>query len=299
MNVLKPVGMTSHDVVSRIRRLSGQKAVGHAGTLDPLATGVLVVLLGKATALSNYAMAGRKTYAAEVVLGVATTTDDAEGHICREAQLPDVGGDELRSVLQDFVGEIQQVPPRFSAIKQQGQRAYSRSRAGKDVDLSPRQVTIYSLAVQAWSPPRLRITLQTSSGTYVRSVARDLGERLHSAAYLHCLVRLQSGDFSIQDSVPLDALQANGILPYLQSPDTAVRSLPAAVLGAGDTRRARHGGVLQLNEPAGRPCVDAPTHRENAVIRLYGSEGEFIGLARPSREGGDNWHPFKVLEPLN
>lgn len=313
--------------------MTGHKAVGHAGTLDPLASGVLVILIGKATALSGYAMAGRKTYGGDIVLGVATTTDDAEGEISRVAPVPNISATELVCMLQEFVGQIEQLPPRYSAIKQQGQRAYSRSRAGKDVHLAPRSVTIYSLHVERWAPPRLRITVQTAPGTYIRSLARDIGEQLGSAGYLHSLVRLRSGDFSIGDAVLLEDLRENGVMRYMKPTDSVVRSLPAAVLDAEDTRRARHGGAIQLSIERGpnrfignasgmqsQSRLDGvrPTHigsgeqsrhdrdrqsgrkidgtGSDPVIRLYGSEGEFIGLARPEREA---WHPFKVLEPLS
>jgi tRNA pseudouridine55 synthase len=265
--------------------------VGHAGTLDPLAGGVLVVLLGKATGLSTYATSTRKTYAAEIVLGAATTTDDAEGAICREAAVPDISEAELGNVLTGFVGEIDQIPPRYSAIKHEGERAYKQSRAGRNISLAPRRVTIHSVRLERWMSPRLRVTIETGAGTYIRSLARDCGERLKTAGYLHALVRVQSGTFSIRDAVPLETLTENGIIRYLQSADSIVRSLPALVLNDADTLRSRHGSTLALEERPGAQATEA-----GAVARIYGASGSFVGLARATAAG---WHPFKVLEPLS
>jgi tRNA pseudouridine55 synthase len=236
-------------------------------------------------------MAGRKTYAAEISFGAATTTDDAEGEILRTAAIPELHETGVAECLKGFTGEIEQIPPRYSAIKQQGRRAYSRSRAGEEVNLAPRPVTIYSFRVERWAPPRLRVVVETGPGTYIRSLARDIGERVNSAAYLHSLVRVQSGSFSIRDAVPLAALEKDGVLQYMQATDSAVRSLPAILLNGPDTQRSRHGSTLELS---GKADTLGASGSLGEISRLYGSSGEFIGLARSTPEG---WHPFKVLEP--
>jgi len=251
--------------------------------------------MGSATGLSAYAMASRKTYAAEIAFGATTTTDDAEGEILHLAAVPEIEEHALAAALHDFLGEIDQVPPRYSAIRHRGQRAYKRSRAGEDVHLASRRVTIYSLRVDRWTPPRLRVTVETGPGTYIRALARDCGQRMNSAAYLHSLVRLRSGQFSIQDAVTLESLERNGVCDYIQPSDSAVRALPALVLGGKDTQRARHGSTLSLPGKAGfRGDGKTGSVEPGTLSRLYGSTGEFIGLARAIAGG---WHPFKVLNP--
>ena len=197
LNVDKPAGLTSHDVVARVRRITGQRSVGHAGTLDPLASGVLVVLLGRATSLSAYAMASRKTYAAEIVFGVATETDDAEGPICKRATVPGSSEAGMRQALEPLTGEVMQTPPRYSALKSAGQPAHRRARRGERVQPEPRPVTIHRLQVVSWVSPRLRVVVETGPGVYIRSIAREAGEALASAAYLHTLVRTSSGRFRL------------------------------------------------------------------------------------------------------
>lgn len=284
LNLAKPVGLTSHDVVSRIRRLSRQKAVGHAGTLDPLAQGVLVILLGRATVLSALAMASTKVYAAEVVLGTGTTTDDAEGSICAIKPVPDLTEEKIRDALAPLRGHILQTPPRFSAIKTGGKTAYIEARKGRQVDLAPREVHVKSLEILSWKSPRLRLLISTGPGTYVRSLARDAGQLLSTEAYLHSLIRLSSGHFSLKDAIAVEANTdrlLDGVLPA----DSVVRHLPAAFISAQDTARVRHGGAVNQNN---HDLV------EGEVVRLYSSKGSFLALGRSH---GSLLQPFRVLEP--
>ena len=176
LNIDKPTGLTSHDVVARIRKLAKQKKVGHAGTLDPLATGVLLVCLGQATRLIEYVMAGRKQYRATIHFGLTTDTLDADGQVIAERDASHLTEAELRQILPAFQGQIEQVPPIFSALKQGGQPLYKLARAGKTVEVAPRRVTIDSLKWLDWQPPKLTLEVVCSPGTYVRSLARDLGE---------------------------------------------------------------------------------------------------------------------------
>lgn len=288
LNLMKPTGMTSHDVVARVRRIAGQRSVGHAGTLDPLAAGVLVLLLGRATVLSSYAMASSKRYAAEIVFGVATNTDDAEGIVFRTAGVPRISSEELANKLQAFVGRIVQTPPTFSAIKTDGQPAYVQARRGDTPELEPRPVQIHSLRVLSWRPPGLRILVCTGPGTYIRALARDAGQALDSAAYLHTLVRVGSGTFDISRSVRLRDLSTQNLPDHLLPSDMILRGLPAAFLSHEDSVRARRGNVVRLSRPAARLGP-------GTVIRLYGDTGVLIALARQTPGG---WHAFRVLEPM-
>ena len=306
LNLVKPVGMTSHDVVAVIRRLAGQKSVGHAGTLDPLAEGVLVLLLGRATALSSYATGSRKLYAAEVAFGVATDTDDAEGSVCRGAAVPDTGPDEMRAKLQALTGDVLQVPPRFSAIKREGKTAYVEARKGNVMEMPPRLVQIHSITLLSWCPPRLKVLVATGPGTYIRSLARDVGELCGSAAYLHALVRLASGGLHLRSAVRLVDLTRENLREHLQPPDSAVSNLPALFLSAEQSTRARHGGEFDVSTPI--------SWSEDQVARLYDSSGQFVGLARPLAAGSSprtgeavledgpgltvtRWRPIRILEP--
>jgi tRNA pseudouridine55 synthase len=287
LNLVKPVGMTSYDVVARVRRLSGQKSVGHAGTLDPLAQGVLVILLGRATALSAYAMSSNKQYAAEIVFGAATTTDDAEGEIIREAAAPVMTELAIAARLQSLTGDVLQAPPRFSAIKMGGKTAYAEARKGRELKLEPRRVRIDSIEILSWYSPRLRLLVTTGPGAYVRSLARDAGELLESAAYLHSLIRVGSGRFRLEDGVSIECLTRENLVEHVLPADTVVAHLRAAYLSEADTDRARHGGAV--------PLGGADPRTNDEVIRLYGSHRTLVALARPSPEG---WRPFRVLEPV-
>jgi tRNA pseudouridine55 synthase len=263
----KPPGWTSHDVVARVRRLAGQRQVGHAGTLDPLATGLLLVVLGPATRLSGYLMASPKAYCAEVVLGAQTNTDDAEGKVIGQGEYAGVMREGIEAVLPRFVGEILQVPPAYAAVKQGGQRLYVLARKGIAVQPQARTVAINALRVLAWEPPRLRLFVECGSGTYIRSIARDLGEALGTCAYLHALRRVRSGAFRVEEAASLERLEQEGVAAWLRRPDYAVLDLPAVVASGEDARRVGHGGAILLgHDVAGR-------------VRLYDGNGHLLALA--------------------
>ncbi len=211
LNVDKPLRYTSHDIVALVRRryreLTGAKKVGHAGTLDPLASGVLIVCLGKATRLSEYIMPGRKSYRASVTLGRTSSTYDSGGEI-NESQV-ETGGIELadiREAIAPFIGEILQVPPMYSAIKVKGRKLYELARQGQSIEREPRPVCIDSINVLQWNDPLLELDVICSAGTYIRSLAHDLGQALGVGAYLSGLQRRSSGQFMLSDSVALDTL---------------------------------------------------------------------------------------------
>src|SRR2546426_7938150 len=205
-NINKPTGMTSHDVVAAMRKLLKQRRVGHAGTLDPAASGVLPICVGQGTRVAEYLSASGKAYQAEIVFGIVTDTYDTEGTVTRTASATNLTLAHIEATLPSFLGPQMQLPPRYSAIKIQGQPAYKRVRSGEDVQLEARPIVIEGLDVLAWEMPRLTIAIECSKGTYIRSLAYDLGERLGCGAYLAALMRTRSGPFSIAESVTLEQL---------------------------------------------------------------------------------------------
>lgn len=292
--VAKPVGPTSHDVVGLVRRLSATKRVGHGGTLDPFASGVLPLFLGKATRLVEYHLGDRKRYRATVCFGASSTTDDLEG-----ALTPAAGDPPTRAAVEAafgrFRGEIEQRPPVYSAIKVAGRRAYAMARAGHSVELATRQVTIHALDLVSWDEttpgePVAIVDVECSAGTYVRSLARDLGEAVGSAAYLGALVRTRSGAFDLDDAIPLDdvrAAAADGpeavaalLQPIDAGLDLAVLTVPLAALVA-----IGRGQPIAVPANAGPLTPDQP-------IRLVVPDGTLVAIARLT---GTKLAPDKVL----
>jgi tRNA pseudouridine55 synthase len=234
--------MTSHDVVAHLRRSTGEGRIGHAGTLDPAASGLLLVCIGPATRLSDALMAGEKSYEARIVFGAATDTDDAEGTVVATAPLPDGLADEgfAREVLAGFVGEQDQMPPRFSAIKKGGRKAYELARAGKPVELEPRRVSIHELRLIATGAKWWEIEARVSKGTYIRSLARDLGEAVGSRAHLGALRRTWIGRVSIGQAHTLEELKQMGEgidACFLDRASDLGLSVPPVPGGAGTDRR--------------------------------------------------------------
>jgi len=207
VNVNKPLGLTSFAVVRKIRGWSQVKKVGHAGTLDPLATGVLLVCLGKATKQSAELMGQTKVYEAEVKLGQSTTTDDAEGDILESSPVPALSEALLLETFQRFIGEIDQIPPMFSAIKKDGKRLYKLARAGKVIEREPRKVHIHSIDLLGFELEKIHMRVTCGSGTYIRSLARDLGEALGCGAHLSGLVRTAVGSYCVEDAWDFEALK--------------------------------------------------------------------------------------------
>jgi len=262
LNVNKPKGWTSHDVVAKVRRLASQKRVGHAGTLDPMAEGVLPILLGRATRLADFIQLGRKTYVATLQLGVATDTDDAEGAVIAESPIPDLSELSIEFVLANFRGEILQTPPSYSALKVAGRRAYAVARAGGDVVLAPRPVTIDDLRLLGWSASELRLNVTCTRGTYIRALARDIAVSLGTVGHMTKLVRTKVGAFQLEDALTPDELASRGfgnaLLPASNAlPDAARHSVTeeeAARLANGQAvpvagLRADH---VWVYDPSGR-----------------------------------------------
>jgi tRNA pseudouridine55 synthase len=292
--VAKPAGPTSHDVVALVRRLAATKRVGHGGTLDPFASGVLPIFLGHGTRLVEYHLADRKGYRATICFGASSTTDDLEGELT-PATGPAPDRATAEAALAASVGTVLQRPPAFSAIKVAGRRAYAVARAGETVTLASREVTFHSLDLASWDDsdperPVAVVDVVCSAGTYVRALARDVGETVGSAGYLGALVRTSSGPFDLASAVPLDTIRAAaaespaGLLPLLLPIDAGLEDVPEIVLTVEETQQVARG---QFVKPAGG--LPGPAER----YRLRGPDGTLVAIASPS--GGNRLAPDKVF----
>ncbi len=279
LNIDKPQGMTSHDVVACIRRGLKFKKVGHAGTLDPMATGVLVICLGRATRLSEYAMRSRKRYRAVVALGAATTTYDAEGDVVSQQDGSGISREEVESALANFRGEIAQLPPMYSAIKRNGRKLYELAREGQEVEREARQVTIHALTLTEWSAGQFMLDVECSPGTYIRSLAHDLGQTVGVGAHLSGLARTASGAFTLDQAVDLDTAVADWPA-HVMPPDTPILDMPAVRLDSTDTDHILHGRVVRIQS-------------EGERTRAYNAAGEFLAILKKIDDGV--WRPDKVF----
>jgi tRNA pseudouridine55 synthase len=273
----KSPGMTSHDVVARVRRLAGTRKVGHAGTLDPMATGVLVLGVDRATRLLGHLMLTEKAYDATIRLGAVTTTDDAEGEVVSTHDVGGVREDDVRTELARFVGDIEQVPTAVSAIKVDGQSAYARVRAGEQVELKARPVTIHELLVPAVDLPEVRISVRCSSGTYIRALARDLGAALGVGGHLGALRRTAVGSFDLSVARTLDELADDfSVVPIA---DAARASFPVVDLGEAEAADVRVGRALDLTlDGAGPHAVFAPGGEFLALYEQRGPQARAVAV---------------------
>lgn len=276
----KPAGMTSHDVVSRMRRIAGTRRVGHGGTLDPMATGVLVLAIGPATRLLTYISGSDKGYLATIRLGMATVTDDAEGEPVSRADASQVTEIQVRDALAAFRGEIEQVPSSVSAVKIAGRRAYARVRAGEQVALKPRRVRISRLELSRTAriePGMLDcdVEVECSSGTYVRAIARDLGAALGVGGHLTMLRRTRVAGFTLEQAVTLDELERTGRAVAIEAGEAADLLFPRREVAASEAQRLSHGNPLPAVGIPGSYAVFGPDGTVIAVVREAG------GLARP------------------
>jgi tRNA pseudouridine55 synthase len=256
LNVDKPTGPTSRDVVNRVERLLRKVKCGHAGTLDPLATGVLVVCVGQATRLIQYVQRLPKTYRAVFQLGRKSVTDDIEGEVELLPNAPEPTRAQIDAVLPQFLGDVLQVPPAHSAIKIDGQRAYDLARRGEDFELPARTVSIYRLEVLRYEYPELELAIDCGSGTYVRSLGRDLAIALGTAAVMSSLVRSAIGHFRLENAVTLDALTSDTFAEHLQPPLEALAQLLQFKLTEKQLAELRHGRPIEvrnLQRPAAAP----------------------------------------------
>ncbi|GAA1814222.1 tRNA pseudouridine(55) synthase TruB [Nesterenkonia flava] len=308
----KPAGWTSHDVVGRIRKLAGTRKVGHAGTLDPMATGVLVVGINRATRLLTHIVGVGKTYTATVRLGQSTTTDDAEGEVLATRFANAVTEERIAAAVAELTGEIQQVPSTVSAVKVDGRRAYDRARSGENVELHARPVTVHRFdvleirRVDDGKIVDLDIEVRVSSGTYVRALARDLGEALDTAGHLTALRRTAVGPYSIDQTMTLEQLggvNEDGDFGYIGLAEAAAQLFPARRVSAEEAEHLRHGRritasagaeVIQPStfEPvaATTPSPAEVTPRREGLTAAFGPDGELIALLRdiPAKPGASS-----------
>jgi tRNA pseudouridine55 synthase len=290
LNVLKPPSWTSHDVVARLRRLAGQRRIGHTGTLDPAAVGVLPIAFGRATRTTSSTAWDRKLYWADIAFGSATDTDDFLGKVIATGSTERLKIDDVTVALGRFVGTIEQRPPAYSAVHVDGGRAYAQARRGKIDEPPARPVRVDGIKIIGWQNPALSLLIQCHSGTYIRSLARDLGSALECPAHLHALVRLRAGPFDIRDALRLEHLEslADGASwgRALWPVDIALLE-DDVVIGAGERAedfaygRSWARQYPTQNEPA---QTGEPSQR----VRVYDEKGSFLGLAEPSPVG---WQP--------
>jgi tRNA pseudouridine55 synthase len=274
LNLNKPQGQTSHRVIARLRKFSGEQRIGHTGTLDPMASGVLPVLFGQATRISRFLSAKDKAYLAVVELGITTDTYDGEGKIIRRKDYRGITRAEVEAALQSFRGSTEQVPPLFSAIKYKGKHYYELARKGVDLQPRTRRVYIHSLELVSFELPLLSLSIECGSGTYIRSLAHDLGGKLGPGGHLKALTRTRSGIFRIEEAVSLPQVEAacreGSWLQLLHPPDYAMKDWDEIALNAAQLKMLRDGLSISLPElvPDGRP------------VRAYDADGQLAALLK-------------------
>jgi tRNA pseudouridine55 synthase len=298
LNINKPRGKTSFGIVAIVRRLSGERRVGHAGTLDPEAAGVLLVCLGKATRIVEFLMDTTKTYRAEVELGITTDTYDAAGKVTRRGDVSGIDQQQVEAALSSFRGRIVQIPPMYSAVKHNGRPLYELARAGKTVEREGRLIEINSLELVEWQAPVATIDVVCGKGTYIRSLAHDLGEALGCGAMLRNLTRLRCGLFSIEDSVPLaelkDAFSHGHWQNYLYSIDNVLSHWKAVTVSDEAAQAIRNGQSVELDGEADNSDEVLSTPSPDSRCRAYASDGSLLALLHFEPEMG-RWQPDKVF----
>lgn len=263
----KPAGWTSQDVTARLRRVFGTRRIGHGGTLDPMATGVLPVFVGRATRGVEFFEHAEKTYETELLLGVATDTEDTTGTVLFRREVS-VTPEQLTAVLERFRGEIMQIPPMYSALKVNGQKLCDLARKGRQVERQPRPVTIHELTLLSREGDTLRLRVRCSKGTYIRTLCADIGEALGCGGCMQALRRTQAGEYTIAEAVPLQQLlESPEPETYLRDVDTMFRGYPGVKLTANQEKRCRNGNAFSVTLPGG-------------TYRAYSQSGEFLMLAK-------------------
>ena len=280
LNLDKPAGMTSRDVVNRVQRLVKPHKVGHAGTLDPLATGVLVVAVGPATRLIEYVQQMEKTYRGTFLLGRTSDTEDIKGNVVELLDAPVPTEQQFIEELPQFVGTIQQRPPAFSALKVAGQRAYDLARRGEAVELAPRAVEIYAIDVLRYAYPELELRVRCGSGTYIRSLGRDLARAVGTDAVMSALRREAIGPLLAEGALPLDLLTRESIEQYLQPAALAVAGMPAVVVNPQEIARLSQGQAICGSAPSASAEFAALDSAGQLVAILVRADGEHL---RPNR----------------
>lgn len=276
----KPAGFTSHDVVAKLRGIYKTRRIGHSGTLDPMATGVLPVFIGRATRACEFAAGHDKVYQAEMLLGLSTDSQDITGRVLRACDM-EVSDAALLSATASQVGSIDQVPPMYSAVKIGGKKLYQLARQGVEIERPPRSITIHSIAVDRKSPRRVALTVRASKGTYIRTLCADIGERLGCGATLTALRRLESGQFTLSVAHNFDAIERDpeGVLLPV---DSIFSAYPRLAIDAAGAKKARNGAEISTDASAGK------------IFRVYDEEGSFLMIAEvvPRRNG----HYLKTIK---
>jgi len=287
--------MTSHDVVDAIRHAARIRRVGHAGTLDPMATGVLLVCLDQATRVSQYLVASDKVYHAQIRLGQTTDTDDAQGKVIDQQLVPaHLDMETLQKVLASFVGEIDQIPPRYAAIKQKGVPLYKMARQGIDVQTAPRRVAIHAIHLLGWRSPDLDVEVHCGPGTYIRALARDVGECLGRGGHLTGLIRLKSGNFSLEETTELDEVlrllqpQGQSIADILWPLDAALAGMARMTVDIETEHRLRHGQQVPS-------CLPDLSEGRPVMRRVYAADGTLVAIVRYDERSG-LWQPDTVFD---
>ncbi len=283
INVYKPSGITSFDVVRTIKRLSRTKKVGHTGTLDPMATGVLPICIGNATKIVDYIMQNHKVYKATLKLGVTTDTYDREGKILSESELSNVTNKHIEEVIRDFIGDIEQMPPMYSALKVNGKRLYELARQGIEVERQKRKITIYDINIENIDIPYVKFTVKCSKGTYIRSLCYDIGDILKVGGAMWDLERVETGTFSIENSIALEDLNEENIESFIIPMHEALAYKP--IVFSNKFEKLLLNGVTIQN-----PFVIKDIE-ENILYKVY-IEERFIGIGKKTEKG------FKVEKLL-
>ncbi len=293
LNVDKPRGKTSFSIVSMVKRLSRERRVGHAGTLDPMATGVLPVCIGQGTRVVEYLASASKSYRAEIEFGVTTDTYDCTGNVTFRGDSSTVNREKLEAVLSSFHGIIEQIPPMYSAIKQNGQPLYKLARAGINVFRQSRPVEIYRIEMILWELPVVTLEVECSKGTYIRSLAHDVGQILGCGASLRNLIRLRCGPFHIGDSITIPQLEEafrHGYWEkYVYPLDTVLADWPAVVVDEEKEQDIINGRSILLSRGS-----DTNEPVEYGLYRAYSRYGRFLAVLKFNAEKGE-WHPQKVF----
>ena len=287
VNVMKPAGMTSHDVVAKLRRVYHTKKVGHTGTLDPDAIGVLPICVGQATRLVEYFTEKDKTYKVIMKFGNETTTQDSSGEVTVTTELPTLSKAEFCAVTEQFIGEIQQIPPMYSAIKKDGQPLYKLAREGVEVEIEPRPVTIHGIKVLMYNKESAILEVHCGKGTYIRTLCQDIARACGSSAHMTYLMRLSSGDFTIADAVPLARLeQSDAPEQFLQDMNTCLHAMPALVI-SDDKMITRIVNGLSQKAPG------AESLSEGTICRAVTQEGVLLAIGTISNQA---FQPNKVFK---
>lgn len=302
LNLNKPSGLTSHDCVAKVRRSLNIKRVGHGGTLDPAATGVLPIAIGKATRLLQF-LPENKAYRATIRLGVQTTTDDLEGDILFQQSASHITLEKIQPLLKQFLGKLEQIPPAFSAIQQGGKRLYELARKGEKVEVPVRTVEVYDLEVVAWHPgeyPELEVNIACGAGTYIRAIARDLGSMLQVGGTLAALTRTESCGMQLSDSLSFEDLETRlqqetfSLIP----PPIALQHLPEIVLSAAEAQRWCQGQKIsdrQIWEWGDRKIDREGDKGDKIIVRVNQTEAIFLGVGEIVISSSNSWLIPKIV----